>query len=221
MVSRGIVYVDGDEDVEHYEIAVPANWGMHREPRRHGLSKALRYLFHRFPNASRYGWLADDVIPRTYHWDTELENAAGRWRLAYANDGGWLTHEAPEMVWAGETLTTGLCWGGDLVRAVGWLDLPGTVQGGTDMAWVDITKQLELSAYCSGITVEHRHWRAGKRPQDKYDSDVWAENGHSHVKIDRAVWESWRSNGGLTDTAQRIRTAMQKVDAARIYAADH
>lgn len=75
MTARGVVYIDQDTGL--YEgLRLPHNWTVHRELRWLSLQGSMSWCLREYPDATQYGWLADDVRPRTKGWDTALEQAA-------------------------------------------------------------------------------------------------------------------------------------------------
>lgn len=212
MNSQGLLVVDGARHGLYRDLDLPTNWRQLRFSGRHGLSHALRLLVAEYPDASSYGWLADDNLPRTPHFDRLLEEAAGDWCLAYANDGGWVsgTIEGKLALQAGGCFSAGLCWGGELVRTVGWLAFPGSFQAGTDVAWAELVRPYGLHRYLDEVVVEHRHWRSGKRPQDRLDTDMEDTNGQRHTSGDVQRLYEWIGSAEMDETLERIK---QNVDA--------
>jgi hypothetical protein len=204
MRSRGVVYVDETVD-EYAGLRLPSNWRKHGSRRWGSLRVSMQWCYRTYPDAAQYGWLADDTIPRTPGWDTELEQAAGDWRLAYAHD-LYLSARDPQEVKAGRDLTTGLCWGGELVRAVGWWAPPWLRQAAIDLTWLDLIQPLGLFSYREDVVVEHKSWRNGKRPRD--DGDEWVRGGDNYVQRDVDRWQHWRSGSGLHRARGRIAAAV-------------
>ena len=190
MTSPGVVYVDED-DGSYDRLRLPRNWSIHREPRWLSLQGSMQWCYQRFPDATQYGWLADDTRPRTRGWDKQLEAAAGEWRLAYANDLWYsLNPGEREQLERGHNLSSGLCWGGELVRAVGWWALPGVIQAGIDTAWTDLVRPLGLHCYRHDIVVEHLNWRTKKRPYD--DTDLWERpDAGDYIDKDLVAKDRW------------------------------
>lgn len=189
MTSPGVLYVD--ETVNLYrDLRLPGNWTIHTEAEWGSLQASMTWVFERYPDASQYGWLADDTRPRTKRWDSKLEQAAGDWGLAYAND-DWHSNTPIERsrLEQGHNLSSGLCWGGDLVRCVGWWALPGVRQAGIDTAWTELVRPLGLHRYQPDIVVEHLNWRTGKRPKDQGDS--WQRAGDDYIERDIASRDAW------------------------------
>jgi hypothetical protein len=201
MTSAGIVYID--EDTGQYDnLRLPDNWTVHREPAWGSLQASMSWCYQQYPDASQFGWLADDTYPRTPAWDVQLEDAAGDWCLSYAND-LWLSQQNTNAVVSGDDLTSGLCWGGELVRTVGWWALPGVRQAGIDTAWVSICSSLGLLRYRQHLVVEHKNWRTGKRDRD--DIDDWSRNGDSYIERDIAIRNAWCASEDYRATLERVR----------------
>lgn len=209
MTSPGVVYVD--EDDGSYRLKLPRNWTMHREPRWVGLQGSMQWCLRSYPSASAYGWLADDTRPRSRGWDKILEGAAGNWNIAYARD-LWFSENPGEreQLEGGFNLSSGLCWGGTLVRKVGWWALPGVIQAGIDTAWLDITRPLGLTRYRHDVIVEHLNWRTGKRPYD--DTDRWDKDGSNFIEKDLAVKDRWFRSRAYRDLLRRLAPEAPKTD---------
>jgi len=187
MTSPGLVYVD--ETVEEYaDLRLPPNWTMHLEPEWGSIAASMRYCLEQYPDASQYGWLADDNIPQTPGWDVELEQAAGDWYISCARD-YWMS----ELGWlhstGGPCFTAGLCWGGELIRTVGWWALPGVRQGGIDEAWNNLAGMLHLTRYLPDVIIEHRTWKLSKRNKD--ETDGWIKHGITYIDTDLVNYHEW------------------------------
>lgn len=204
MTSLGVLYVDGSDD--YHRIRLPRNWRVHYEPEWRGLQGSLQWCLERFPDASQYGWLADDTRPRTRGWDTSLERAAGGWNLAYAKD-LWMSEDpiGLEALRAGRDLSSGLCWGGDLIRTVGWWALPQVKQAGIDTAWTEITRPFALHRYLEDIVVEHLHYKAGKRPKDHVDDGA-------HIPGDVQKRNRWVWSADYRNTLRRLAALIPSGD---------
>lgn len=204
MTSPGIVYVD---ETPYPKLRLPPNWTLHYERKWLSLQGSMSYVFERYPDATQYGWLADDTRPRTHGWDKKLEAVAGSWCLAYARD-LWFSESPGQLEWLerGLNLSSGLCWGGELVRTVGWWALPGVKQAGIDMAWLDIARPFGLHRYRHDIVVEHLNWRTGKRPFDQ--GDEWTRGDDEYVNRDLAVKNQWYGSGEYRGLMRRMVDAI-------------
>jgi hypothetical protein len=189
MTSPGIVYVDETADL-YRKIRLPANWSIRRTNTWGSIAASMRYCRRRYPDATQYGWLADDTVPISEAWDVALEQAAGNWHISYAND-RWMALDPgwAHYVRAGSLMTSGLCWGASLIRAAGWWALPGVRQGGIDGAWNTVSHELDLGRYLDNVVIEHRTWKAGKRRRDK--TDAWVKHGQAYIAADVKRYWKW------------------------------
>lgn len=207
MTSRGVLYIDGDEHGLYDDFVLPANWTRHLAVHG-GLSRALDWCLAAYPDEASYGWLADDMCPMTPGWDKTLELAAGTCFMSQARD-DWVYGNWPDAVRAGSEPSAGQCWGGNVLRAAGWWALPGSVQAGTDVAWAQMITSLDRMRFCDEVTVEHRHWRTGKRKRDKLDTDMHDDNGHAHTERDLALLRAFLQSRDFWRTQRRITKACQ------------
>ena len=202
MTSPGVVYVD--ETVDMYRnLRLPKNWRIHFEPKWGSLQASMSWCYREYPDASQYGWLADDVRPRTPGWDRLLEHEAGDWCLSYARD-LWLSEKDYTRLELedGANLSSGLCWGGNLVRAVGWWALPGVRQAFIDVAWCRIVQPLRLARYVPDVVVEHLNYRTGKRERDEVDD--WSRAGVDYIQDDIDRGYAWLASDDYVDVIRRL-----------------
>ena len=113
-------------------------------------------VFKHYPNEDFYGIIADDVVPETFRWDILLREACLPDRMAWGLDGG---HD--------ETLPRHPFIGGDLVRRLGFLSVPGLKHWYVDNAWRDIALGLQCGEYRPEIRMTHRHFTNGKAQKDR------------------------------------------------------
>lgn len=167
MCSTGIVYVDGDT---YPNLRLPANWHKVEGRKWNGIRAGMHWVFHNYPQASHYGWLADDTLPQTKRWDSLVEEATSGWGLTSCRD-NWLSEGDASRRWLlnGGDLGAGICWGGELVRFVGWWAPAFLKQGGIDFVWTSLLWELGVVKYLPEVTVAHQHWKKGARPRDEID----------------------------------------------------
>lgn len=127
------------------------------------------------PDLEWYGFLADDVVPETFGWDRLLIKAAGSFGLAFGDDGI-----------NGETRATHFVLGGDLVRRVGYLALPGLDRTYIDTVWNDIAHKRVVSRYLPDVKMTHKHFSNRTALMDQtYRKPAKAR--------DRALYQEWRN----------------------------
>lgn len=173
--TPGVVVLDRDDpELDGYrEVTIPSAWSLIViEPI--GLGATFNYVFDNWPNNPWYGMLADDVIPRTKGWDRILVNAAGNDGVSYADDGI-----------NGERQVTHCVLGGDLVRSLGWICLPGLKRIYIDNVITEIGQDRRVLHYCGHVSLEHMHFSNNKSPMD-----------HTYEKpdaaSDRDIYEKWQ-----------------------------
>lgn len=199
MTTPGIVIVDSRIDC-YRPLRLPDDWLAIRAPL--DMADTMRLVFDSWPHLDWYGWLADDLRPRTPGWDRALIAAAGRWGMADCND-LWLTEIK-------DTVSGSLCgafvWGGDLLRATGWWALPGVRQAGIDDAWIQLHQHGAVRrVHVTDVIVEHLQYRNGKRAVDATDNHV--RDGEGYIEADRARYAAWLGSDEFGETAARIMGA--------------
>ncbi len=139
---------------------------------RKGVARLANHFYQTFPAEPWYGFICDDMVPRTDHWHTELAYAAGNDRIAICDDLG-----VPQFY--SNKLRCGSCFvlGGDLVRAAGFFLPPWCTQRGVDTVWNRLARKFDLFKYREDVIVENLY--VGKRPFD--DIDALSTGAQSHA----------------------------------------
>ncbi len=186
--ARTLVYLDEDDPTlgEYRKIDYPHWWIVHvGQPV--GLGGVYKWVFETFPNLDYYGFLGDDLIPRTKHWDKELIDAAGIGDISYGDDGNW-----------GEKLATHPCVGGELVRHMGWLCYPGLNKLFIDTVWHTVGITLGRLHYLPDVKLEHMHYIFGKAEHDETYGDQTKYYAHDQDYYRKFIGE-W---GAVLEDAQ-------------------
>lgn len=147
-----------------------------------GAGPSLNDLFSQAPNEPFYGVVADDVVPRTPRWDQTLA-AACKGGIAYPADG-----------FMDAKLPTHAFLDGDMVRRLGWINLPSVKHWYNDNVWMLIGKAAGKLQYVPEVLVEHMHHVNGKAKVDLNYAESW--NGQY---VDQANYEAWLKDGGRGD----------------------
>jgi len=132
---------DDDTNPEYHH----ENWTVQTGPRL-PLSEIYAEAYRKFPDSDWYGFIADDVVPITQNWDIKLIETAGHDGMAVPA-GGDTTGGCPHFV-----------LGGDLVRSIGWLALPGLSRLYIDTCWGVISAQRGVLRHVPEVILEHRHF---------------------------------------------------------------
>lgn len=145
-----------------------------------GLAAIYNREFRALQDLPWFGIGADDMLPESPGWDLRLVNAAGRDGLAYGDDGRGPGHRPTHFV-----------LGGDLVREIGWLALPGLQRLYIDTVWSDIARSRGVERYCADVKLTHVHFSTGA-PMDA----VYRKSPETKAH-DLSVYTAWRETACL------------------------
>jgi len=197
--SKGIVFFDGQYDMSLNNCVFPEGWVSFLGDRNYGCIGALNKVFEMFPNEPWYGFLADDEFLLEGNPD-DIVKAAGSWDIAH----GW------DDLHKGARLQGYVVFGGELVRAVGYLGVKECFHNfGFDSAWEWLCSPYTVLGGCNAakiylvdrVRIEHRHAGWGKSKNDEC-----YQKGFSTFEDDRKRFVDWQ-NGDMRKAAERIKNA--------------
>lgn len=177
VTTPGIVVINGRQRLgEYLDIELPASWAYRILPENIGYCAAYNLIFGERPNEPFYGWLSDDEVMLTEGWDAKLAEAAGRAYLAHSDDG-----------WQSRRRISGtVAIGGDLVRAIGYIFIPGLWHQYSEAMWERLAERCDIRRFCPDVRTENNHYLAGKAAKD-----ATYREGEKHVGRDRSVYMGW------------------------------
>lgn len=181
---------DGDKRLNEYLNAQwPVGWQI-EVVKMMGNGPTYNEMLRRYPDEACYGFMADDQLLETPGMLRALENVAGDWNLAYAND----KHH-------GEAIPTMPCIGGELARAVGYLSPSNIVHWGIDCCWYEIAKRVGALRYQEHLTYEHKNPVWGTAPDDRtYGLARHRSFGYTDL------FRAWVHGGELARAVNRVET---------------
>lgn len=158
------------------------------------LNGALDYAFEM--GATVIGFLGDDHRARTPSFDQKIldANEAIGGGIIYGND-----------LIRGEELPTAVFMDARIVRALGWMALPGAYHLYLDDTWRELGKRMGRLKYLPDVICEHLHPIAGKADWDAEYARVNDAKWYDH---DRAVYSQWLQDD-LEMDAQRALAALR------------
>jgi len=135
-------------------------------------------------NAGSYryiGFMGDDHLPRTRHWDRDLctaIDALGEPGVAYPND-----------LLQGENMPTAVLLSAGIVTELGYMAPPVLAHMYCDNFWLDLGHGLGAATYLPDTIVEHMHFSVGKSVLDA----SYQHSNHPDVYAnDKANYERYR-----------------------------
>lgn len=185
--EKGIIAIDNDQAGLYRHVKLPTNWTLDISPKAFFGPKNNAVLA-RYPSEPWYGSMNDDMLPETQGWDSILPKAAGPWGIAWGDDryGGRAGCVA---------------FGGELIRALGFICAPGVLHFFNDDAHEIIARELEIGRYVPEVVVPHLHFTNGKAEQDATYRD---RPGHG---ADRKAFQHWRDTD-WPQTRKRLKAAI-------------
>lgn len=141
------------------------------------------------------GFMGDDHRPRTEGWAKRVLaslQAPGGAHIAYGDDRLQGAH-----------LPTAAFLTSDIVRALGWMALPGLIHLYVDNAWLELGIAAGVLRYLPDVVIEHMHPAASKAPTDATYQEA---NAPEVDAADKAVFTRWRADGLAADV-ERLRAA--------------
>lgn len=180
MSTPGRIIVNGRQQEDAYrQIKLPNQWEMEVLPENIGICGVLNKTFREYPYEAWYGVICDDEFVFTDEWDKKLIASAEQWNIAHGCDGWRSTnriHTYPTI-------------GGDLIRALGWMALPGLWKWYVDDVWELIARDFGLRRHCLNVKTQHRHPENGLAVQDETYLI-----GNSRTQRDYEVFQDWKQN---------------------------
>lgn len=172
VTTPGVIAIDDDQIEMYSGLNLPENWQVVASPRSR-FGPKNNEIFARFPNEPWYGSISDDMVPETQGWDSELPKTSGQYGAAWADDNLY-----------GRAVC--IAFGGELIRALGFLCCPATEHFYNDDAHELIAKEVGNGVFRSDILVPHLHFTKGLSIKDKTYEDRPAS------MKDRKAFEAWK-----------------------------
>lgn len=172
VATPGVLCVDDDDPcLDAYRaLALPFSWRLVIGPRA-GLAELYNRQFRAHRSLGWFGVGADDMLPESPDWDRRLVEVARHDGMAFGEDG--------------RSMPTHFVIGGDLVREMGWLALPGLDRIFIDTTWLQIAKGRGVLRFLPDVKVTHMHPAQGLAEMD----DTYSKHRKGE---DLATYEAWR-----------------------------
>lgn len=155
--------------------------------------------------APAVAFMGDDHRPRTKHWDAMYLAALDQLGsgIVYGNDG-----------FQGENLPTQVAMTSDIVRALGWMALPGLRHLYVDNVWKALGAAADCLRYLPDVLVEHMHPFAGKA---ELDDNYTRVNSAEIAGHDLDVYERWLGDGSAIADVSTVLALRPAVHEWRLF----
>ena len=172
-------------DGEPYDIDWPEGWHIHIAPEHLELQRAMNLLLKLHPNEKTYGMIVDHTRPRYPGWVKALEDAAGDWNISLSDDGYNRINPKTGL----QRIASATCFGGELVRTLGWIWPDFCVHLYGDDAIEELGHELGLFRHVP-VRVDDLQFTAGEVPLDNNHKRMY--QGKHYALDDRAAYYRWR-----------------------------
>lgn len=156
-------------------------------------TKIINDTFNKYPDYDFYHITNDDVIYKTYAWDIQLAN---RNKISYGND-----------LFQGENLCTFPMIDGNIVRALGWLQMPTLEYMYGDMVWMIIGKYSDCLRYIPDVIVEHRHSLV-TNIVDEVTKKTNSQEQYNRDQLSFVKWLAYQSNKDIQKVKEVINVGV-------------
>ena len=142
------------------------------------------------------GFVGDDHRFRTMGWDRVVAKVL-------ADEGGGFAYG--DDLAQREALPTQVFISSPIIKALGWMGLPGARHLYLDNTWRFLGERTDSLIYLPDIVVEHMH--PAHNPNVPWDENHRRVNTSEMYEHDRLVYEAWLADGAEADV-ERVRAAL-------------
>jgi len=156
-------------------------------------TKIFNLAFSEHKNCEYYHMTNDDFIYRTEGWDNAFIRRLEKIGIAYGND-----------LLQGQGMATAPFISGDIVRALGWLQMPTLDYLGGDVAWQHIGHKLDRLFYLPQVIIEHMSYQGRKAEIDETYKNT---NSPTRYEKDGQAFKEWVKSGRAEVDLLHVRLA--------------
>lgn len=154
-------------------------------------TKRFNNAFKMFSYYDFYCMANDDFLFKTKDWDLIL---CRKWKISYGND-----------LLGGQALPTCPVIDGDIVREIGWLQMPSLTYMYGDTAWRTIGTRLNILKYFPNVIIEHCHWMNHK---SQIDEVYKVTNSARTYEQDEKAFRQWKEKE-LDNDVKKIKDLLE------------
>lgn len=188
-----LIIIDADDpQLPEYRKILSNLWTYAECPQRRTTTQIHNWAVNYFNAHKYYSSTNDDFEYKTPKWDQKLIRAIeenGGWGIAYGSDGI-----------QNQNLCTTSVISANIIRTLGWLQMPKLTHLYGDNVWMQIGKAIERLYFVEDVKIQHHHPVDGKT---QADSTAAQTNSREMYSKDGRVFETW-CQSELPDVAGRI-----------------
>ena len=149
------------------------------------LERATRYRY--------IGFMGDDHRPRSAGWDDEIRETLQEMGtgIVYGDD-----------LLQGKKLPTAVFMTSNIIRALGYMALPGLIHLYLDNFWLDLGTTADVLRYLPDVVIEHMHPTNGKAPMDAGYAEV---NDPAMYAADAETYVTYRRSRRFGADVDKVR----------------
>lgn len=199
--NTGILFCIDDDDLQlaNYQKLLGSEWAYMVDRR-----KTITQIFNNVVNEICHGYQYympsnDDFIFQTFGWDLKLMQKIkdnGGWGIAYGDD-----------AIQSENMPTTSVISGNLIRVLGWLQMPMLTHLYGDNIWKAIGESLGRLFYCPDVRIQHEHPANGSTKADEVHKRT---NSEQMYKVDSKAFDIWFKTRAKHDVDKIVRAILKE-----------
>jgi hypothetical protein len=174
-ISDLVFLIDHDDDKLKEYLSISEKCIINYEKK--NTTQLLNLGFDLNPTYEFYTYINDDFVFKVFGWDFYL---CAQGKISYGND-----------LLAGPNMPTCGVVDGEIVRALGWLQMPELKYQYGDAVWKTIGHKLNILKYHPSVIIEHKHWSNGKA---QIDETYKRTNTTQVFQKDDRIYKDWLHN---------------------------
>ena len=190
------IYLDSDDSrLKEYQDVIPPDNIIIQE--RMTTTQIINKAFKDNSDFEFYHITNDDFVYHSPGWDEKFISTSEEYGdgIFYGND-----------TMRDGNLCTAPVISGNIVRSVGWLQMPTLTHLYGDDVWMEIGKQLNILYYHKEVIIEHRHWNNKKAVMDDGYRRV---NSSVMFEKDGLAFNNWKEYL-LNEDIERIKNGINQ-----------
>jgi len=164
--------------------------------RQMNITQLFNRIVNEMPSYKMFHQTNDDFVYITKRFDKEiyinmLHNGSG---IYYGDDDFW-----------GKEICVSPFITSDIIRALGWIQMPKLTHLCSDLVWMEIGEALDILHYMPEVCIKHIHPETTGEARDSVTDRVNSPEMYQKDKIQFVLWKNQRSQGDIDKVRKAIR----------------